>query len=32
VITGLARFLEQKRYRSVHEIISMAAAHKVEGS
>jgi len=32
VTTGLARFLEQKRYRSVHEIISMAAAHKVEGS
>src|SRR5881628_412637 len=30
VTTGLARFLEQKRYRSVHEIISMAAAHKVE--
>src|SRR3989454_2846513 len=30
--TGIGRLLEQKRYGSIREIASMAAAHKVEGS
>jgi dihydroorotate dehydrogenase (NAD+) catalytic subunit len=32
VTTGIGRFLAQKGYGSVREIVSMAAAHKVEAS
>ena len=32
VTTGIGKFLEQKGYRSIREIVSMAADHKVEGS
>ena len=32
VTTGIGKFLEQKGYRSIREIVSLAAAHKVEGS
>src|SRR5207249_11557715 len=32
VTTGMGKFLEQKRYGSIREIVSMAAAHRVEGS
>jgi dihydroorotate dehydrogenase (NAD+) catalytic subunit len=32
VTTGIGRFLSQKGYGSVREIVSMAAAHKVEAS
>src|SRR2546429_1329583 len=32
VTTGMGKFLEQKGYGSIREIVSMAAAHRVEGS
>jgi dihydroorotate dehydrogenase (NAD+) catalytic subunit len=32
VTTGIGKFLEQKGFRSIREIVSLAAAHKVEGS
>jgi dihydroorotate dehydrogenase (NAD+) catalytic subunit len=32
VTTGIAKFLEQKGYRSVRDIISIASVHRVEGS
>lgn len=32
ITTGIGKFLEQKGYRSIHEIVSLAAAHKVEAS
>jgi dihydroorotate dehydrogenase (NAD+) catalytic subunit len=32
VTTGIGKFLEQKGYKSIREIVSIAAAHRVEGT